>query len=188
MAESKVRSALKAYFDEAADSLLAGQGDELAALAESALPAKGLIDQPEFGERFGRNLERRQAARKQMQDENIAAGGLGSLTGTVLSPMSRAMSLPARMTTSAMEEVGRSDPESALDYLKALAIGAGQGAAQHVAPGVASAFRKKSWMRKLPFILDVTESNAAPGLDRLAEANQKRRDEEERARLARSRP
>jgi hypothetical protein len=84
------------------------------------------------------------------------------------------------MTTSAVEEVGRSDPSTGLEYLKALALGAGQGAAQQFAPGVAAAFRKKSWMRKLPVILDATESNAAPGLERKIEADRLRREEEQR--------
>jgi hypothetical protein len=179
MADAKLK-ALKAYLAEAADSYLAGQSDELAALAESAFPEKGLIDRPGFGERFGRNLERRQEARKQTQDENIVAGGLGSMTGTVLSPAARILSLPARMTTSAVEEVGRSDPSTGLEYLKALALGAGQGAAQQFAPNVAASFRKKSWMRKLPVILDATESNAAPGLERKIEADRLRREEEQR--------
>ncbi len=195
MAESKkgpLPRALKAYFDEAADSFVAGQGDELAALVESVPSTKGLIDQPGFGERFGRNLERRQAARKQMQDEQILAGGLGSLTGTVVSPMSRVMSLPARIVTSAAEEVGRSDPESGLEYLKALALGAGQGAMQHVAPGFAAEavkMRKRSSAKALPFILDLTQSNASPALQRELETRQKLREEEEaRARVARSKP
>lgn len=186
MSDSKLK-ALKAFLSEAADSYLAGQGDELSALAESVLPEKGLIDKPGFGERFSRNLERRQEARKQMQDEQILAGGLGSLTGTVASPMSRVMSLPARMVTSAAEEVGRSDPESGLEYLKALALGAGQGAMQHVAPGFAAEavkMRKRSSAKALPFLLDITQSNASPGLERLIEADRKRREEEERAKAA----
>jgi len=191
MADSKLKS-LKAYLSEAADSYLAGQGDELSALAESVLPEKGLIDKPGFGERFGRNLERRQAARKQTQDEQIIAGGLGSLTGTVASPMSRVMSLPARVVTSAAEEVGRSDPESGLEYLKALALGAGQGAMQHVAPGFAAEavkMRKRSMAKYLPQVLDLTQSNAAPGMQRRLEADQKLREEEEaRARAMRSKP
>jgi hypothetical protein len=191
MADSKLK-ALKAYLSEAADSLVAGQGDELSALAESVLPEKGLIDKPGFGERFGRNLERRQEARKQMQNEQILAGGLGSLTGTVASPMSRVMSLPARMVTSAAEEVGRSDPESGLEYLKALALGAGQGAMQHVAPGIAAEavkMRKRSSAKALPFLLDLTQSNASPGLQRQLEADRRQREEEEtRARAARNKP
>lgn len=191
MDDAKLK-ALKAYLSEAADSYLAGQGDELSALAESVLPEKGLVDKPGFGERFGRNLERRREARKQTQDEQILAGGLGSLTGTVASPMSRVMSLPARMVTSAAEEVGRSDPESGLEYLKALALGAGQGAMQHVAPGFAAEavkMRKRSTAKYLPRILDLTQSNAVPGMQRRLEADQKLREEEEaRARAARSKP
>ena len=191
MDDAKLK-ALKAYLSEAADSYLAGQGDELSALAESVLPEKGLIDKPGFGERFDRNLERRREARKQIQDEQILAGGLGSLTGTIASPMSRVMSLPARMVTSAAEEVGRSDPESGLEYLKALALGAGQGAMQHVAPGFAAEavkMRKRSMAKYLPQVLDLTQSNAAPGMQRRLEADQKLREEEEaRARAARSKP
>ena len=192
MADSQIRRALKAYFDEAADAVLAGQGDELSALAESIPSSKGLIDKPGFGERFGRNLEQRQAARRQMQDEQKLAGALGGLTGTVISPMSRVTSLPARMATSAAEEVGRSDPESALDYLKAIALGAGQGLSQHVAPGLAEEamrMRKRSMAKYLPFVLDWTQSNVSPGLQRKLEADQKLREEEEaRARAARSKP
>lgn len=192
MADEKIR-ALKAFFDEAADSYLAGQGDELSALLESVPPSKGLIDKPGFGERFGRNLEQRREARKQMQDDwTMIPGALGSLAGTVASPMSRVTSLPARAVTSAAEEVGRSDPQSALEYLKALALGAGQGALQAVAPGIAAEaqkLRKRSNLGQLPFWLDITQSNASPGFGRQIEADRKKREEEEaRARAARSRP
>jgi len=185
MTDSKLKS-LKAYLSEAADSYLAGQGDELSAIAESVLPEKGLIDKPSFGERFGRNLDRRREARKTLQDENIVAGGLGGLTGAMASPMARVASLPARMVTSAAEEVGRSDPEGLLETLKALGIGAGQGVMQQISPSIAGAVRKRSIFQKLPQFLDVFQSNAAPGLSRKIDADQKRSEEEERAKAARS--
>ena len=185
MTDSKLKS-LKAYLSEAADSYLAGQGDELSAIAESVLPEKGLIDKPSFGERFGRNLDRRREARKTLQDENIVAAGLGGLTGAMASPMARVASLPARMITSAAEEVGRSDPEGLLETLKALGIGAGQGVMQQISPSIAGAVRKRSIFRKLPQFLDVFQSNAAPGLSRKIDADQKRSEEEERAKAARS--
>jgi hypothetical protein len=174
MADSKLKS-LKAYLDEAADSYLAGQGDELSALADSVVPEGGLIDRPGFGERFGRNLERRREARKQLQDEHILAGGLGGLTGALSSPMAKVASLPARMVTSAAEEVGRSDPEGLLEKLKALGVGAGQGAMQQLAPGLAGAVRKRSAWRQLPRFLDFFQSNAAPGIERLSEKAERRK-------------
>jgi hypothetical protein len=173
--EREKLKSLKAYLSEAADSYLAGQGDELSALAESVVPEKGLIDRPSFDERFGRNLERRREARKQLQDENIVAGGLGGLTGALSSPMARVAFLPARMVTSAAEEVGRSDPEGLLETLKALGVGAGQGALQQVAPGIAGAVRKRSAFRKLPQFLDVFQSNAAPGFDRFREEQERKK-------------
>lgn len=188
MADSKKSSALKAYFDEAADSFLAGQGDELSAIIESIPSTGSVVDKASYGERLSRNLERRRGERQKLQDEHLVAAPLGSLTGTVLSPMSRVMSLPARMTTSAIEEVGRSDPESALDYLKALALGAGQGAMQHAAPGVAAEavkLRKRSAAKGLPFFLDLTQSNAFPGAVRQAEAQRKKEEEALRAKAQR---
>jgi len=182
MADSKLQS-LKAYLDEAADSYLAGQGDELSALAESVVPEGGLIDRPGFGERFGRNLDRRRDARKTLQDEQMLAGGLGGLTGTVLSPMSRVLSFPARVATSAVEEIGRSDPKSGLEYLKALAVGAGQGALQHVAPGIvaeAKRLRSRSSAAYFPRLLDLTQSNVSPGFQRQLEVEQRQREEQER--------
>lgn len=176
-------NALKAFFDEAADSFLAGYGDELSAALETPPLAPGLIDKQSYGERFKSNLERRQAARTKMQDENIAAGTLGALSGMTLSPMARVTTLPVRMATSALEEAGRSDPQSALEYLKALAVGAGQGVSQHVLPQLAADAQRLRRGRSIApvytKVLDAVQSNIAPGLFRKAEADRKQREEEE---------
>jgi hypothetical protein len=191
MADSKLK-ALKAYLNEAADSYLLGFGDEMSALAESIPSAKGLIDKPWFGERFSRNLEDRQKARTKMQDENRVASGLGGLTGTFLSPAARVASFPARVATSAAEEVGRSDPQSALDFLKALALGSAQGTMQYAVPDLAedaAKMKKRSMAKAWVPILDLTQSNAFPGIERKLEEDKRKREEEEaRARAMRSKP
>ena len=191
MADKKdLLQALNAYFQEGADAILAGQGDEIASALESIPSSGSIVDRPSYLDRFDESLKRRRTARRQLQDENKLAGGAGALTGTMLSPMSRVLSLPARMVTSAAEEVGRSDPEDALEYLKALAIGAGQGAMQYAAPGFAAEavrMRRRSNAAHLPLILDLTQSNTAPGFQRQLEAEQKQREEKEaRLRAARS--
>lgn len=196
MAFSKRNPALKslqAFFDEGADSFLGGYGDELSALIESVPSADGIIDKPSFGERLGRNLERRQKARAKMQDEETAAGTLGAITGTYFSPIASAVTLPARVITTAAEEVGRSDPQSGLDVLKALALGAGQGVVQHFAPKVAShvaatrrrMLKKESIAPLYPKVLDVLQSNVSPGTERKIDADRKRREEAEAAERAR---
>lgn len=196
LSEKKPNPALKslqAFFDEGLDSVLGGYSDELAAAMETPPTQPFSPDQTGYFERYGKALRQKQAARAKMQDEDMLASTLGAITGTYISPIARAATLPARVITTAAEEVGRSDPQSGLDVLKALALGAGQGAVQHFAPKVAShvaatrrrLLKKESIAPLYPKILDVLQSNVSPGMERKIDADRKRREEAEEAERAR---
>jgi hypothetical protein len=163
--------ALRAFLDEAADAYVGGYGDETVSALESIPPTGSLIDKPGYLERLQRNLDRRQQARAKTQDEQYISAPLGAFTGTMFSPIRTAVGLPKEMAASAVEEMGRSDPQSGLEYLKALLIGAGQGAVQHFTPPVVRRVVSNPTVRKvIPPTVDVLQSNIAPGIERKVEA------------------
>ncbi len=170
---------LKAFFGEAADQYLLGYGDELASALES-LPVDRsvVVPTPGYVERVKENLASRQAARTAQQDAMLGTTAGGALLGMLASPAARVATAPARVLTSAIEEVGRSDPQNLVDLLKSLGIGAGQGALQAVAPALAAGTRKRSAAKDLLVpTIDIATSNIAPGIEREQEL---RRMEKER--------
>jgi hypothetical protein len=94
MTDDKLKR-FNAFFQDAADAVLAGQGDRLASALEAAPSSGSLVDRPSYGERYDRALERRQSARSSMEDAYPAESMLGRLIGFGVSPIPKTLAIPA---------------------------------------------------------------------------------------------